>query len=236
MIAGAADGGGAVVLRGEAGIGKSALLVEAMEGASARGMTVFTATGVQSEAQLPFAGLHQLLRAVLTDRNELPTSQVIDVRIQRGQDPRRPGGSTPMGKVRLSITMSLDGFVAGPNQSAEHPFGIGGMQLHRWLLPRKSLPREARGGRRRDQHRARRSPRKSLAMWARPSWVETCSAAGPDRGAPILRRAFCGANLRTDTRSSCSPAIRAGLEMEGGTRFYSEQAAHKHRVDEERGD
>jgi AAA ATPase domain len=38
LIAGAADGGGAVVLRGEAGIGKSALLVEAMEGASARGM------------------------------------------------------------------------------------------------------------------------------------------------------------------------------------------------------
>jgi hypothetical protein len=200
-------------------------------------MTVFTATGVQSEAQLPFAGLHQLLRAVLTDRNELPTSQVIDVRIQRGQDPRRPGGSAPMGNVRLSITMSLDGFVAGPNQSAEHPFGIGGMQLHQWLLPLKGLPREARGGRRRDQRRARRSPRKSTATWARPSWVETCSAAGPDCGAPILRRASGAPTLRTDTRSSCSPAIRAGRSRWRAERgSTSEQAAHEHPVDEERGD
>jgi hypothetical protein len=41
-----------------------------------------------------------------------------------------------MRNVRLSNTMSLDGFVAGPTQSAEHPLGIGGMQLHRWLLSR----------------------------------------------------------------------------------------------------
>jgi dihydrofolate reductase len=31
--------------------------------------------------------------------------------------------------------MSLDGFVAGPNQSVEHPLGIGGERLHEWVLP-----------------------------------------------------------------------------------------------------
>jgi dihydrofolate reductase len=33
------------------------------------------------------------------------------------------------------MTMSLDGRVAGPDQSEENPLGVGGMELHRWLLP-----------------------------------------------------------------------------------------------------
>jgi dihydrofolate reductase len=39
-----------------------------------------------------------------------------------------------MPKVRVDISMSLDGFVAGPNQSLDDPLGIGGMQLHEWVL------------------------------------------------------------------------------------------------------
>lgn len=39
-----------------------------------------------------------------------------------------------MGKVRFEISISLDGYVAGPNQSEEHPLGEGGMQLHEWIL------------------------------------------------------------------------------------------------------
>jgi dihydrofolate reductase len=31
--------------------------------------------------------------------------------------------------------MSLDGFVAGPNQSIDNPLGIGGMRLHEWVFP-----------------------------------------------------------------------------------------------------
>ena len=38
-------------------------------------------------------------------------------------------------KVRLKISMSLDGFVAGPEQSVENPLGIGGMRLHEWVFP-----------------------------------------------------------------------------------------------------
>ena len=40
-----------------------------------------------------------------------------------------------MSKLRFTISMSLDGFVAGPDQSVEHPLGIGGMRLHEWVFP-----------------------------------------------------------------------------------------------------
>ena len=39
-----------------------------------------------------------------------------------------------MTKVRSQIAMSLDGFVAGPNQSEENPLGEGGEQLHEWVF------------------------------------------------------------------------------------------------------
>lgn len=37
-------------------------------------------------------------------------------------------------KLRLRISMSLDGFVAGPNQSLKEPLGTGGEQLHKWVF------------------------------------------------------------------------------------------------------
>jgi dihydrofolate reductase len=37
-------------------------------------------------------------------------------------------------RLRFQISMSLDGFVAGPNQSEENPLGEGGMQLHEWVF------------------------------------------------------------------------------------------------------
>jgi dihydrofolate reductase len=40
-----------------------------------------------------------------------------------------------MSKLRFDITMSLDGFVAGRDQSEENPLGVGGEQLHEWVLP-----------------------------------------------------------------------------------------------------
>jgi dihydrofolate reductase len=39
-----------------------------------------------------------------------------------------------MSKLRLKISMSLDGFVAGPNQSVKDPLGVGGMRLHEWVF------------------------------------------------------------------------------------------------------
>jgi hypothetical protein len=59
------DQGGALVVSGGPGIGKSALLGEAARRARDRGMLVLKVTGVQSEAVLPFAGLHSLLQPLL---------------------------------------------------------------------------------------------------------------------------------------------------------------------------
>jgi len=49
-----------------------------------------------------------------------------------------------MSKLRSSLTMSLDGYVAGPNQSVDEPLGTGGEQLHQWLLPLEAF-RESHG-------------------------------------------------------------------------------------------
>jgi dihydrofolate reductase len=43
-----------------------------------------------------------------------------------------------MSRLRMRISMSLDGFVAGPKQSVENPLGIGGMRLHEWVFPLKA--------------------------------------------------------------------------------------------------
>jgi dihydrofolate reductase len=49
-----------------------------------------------------------------------------------------------MSKLKVTITMSLDGFVAGPDQSEKEPLGIGGEQLHQWLVSLKAF-REGHG-------------------------------------------------------------------------------------------
>ncbi|MGH2395757.1 MAG: dihydrofolate reductase family protein [bacterium] len=40
-----------------------------------------------------------------------------------------------MSNLRFTISMSLDGFVAGPSQGVDNPLGIGGMRLHQWVFP-----------------------------------------------------------------------------------------------------
>ena len=39
-----------------------------------------------------------------------------------------------MGKIRFNVSISLDGYMAGPGQSEENPLGVGGMELHNWLF------------------------------------------------------------------------------------------------------
>jgi DNA-binding CsgD family transcriptional regulator len=62
-----------LVIRGEAGIGKSSLLEDAV--AKTRNMPVLRATGVESESELAFAGLHQLVRPLLGMLDSLPEAQ-----------------------------------------------------------------------------------------------------------------------------------------------------------------
>jgi dihydrofolate reductase len=51
---------------------------------------------------------------------------------------------TNMSKLRANIAISLDGYVAGPNQSKENPIGEGGGDLHNWMFPLK-VWRESHG-------------------------------------------------------------------------------------------
>ena len=69
---------GALVVRGEPGIGKSALLEYAV--ARADGMRVLAGSGVETESELPFAGMHQLLLPLLARADELPDVQAAALR------------------------------------------------------------------------------------------------------------------------------------------------------------
>jgi DNA-binding CsgD family transcriptional regulator len=75
LVARIPERGGTLVLRGDPGIGKSALLEEASAAAGAMGLSVLRTAGAQSETGLAFAGLYQLLRPVLTCLHRLPGPQ-----------------------------------------------------------------------------------------------------------------------------------------------------------------
>jgi DNA-binding CsgD family transcriptional regulator len=75
LVDGIEERGGALVVRGDAGIGKSSLLAAARERALDRGVTVVSTVGALSEAQITFAGLHQLLLPLLGGLDLLPDPQ-----------------------------------------------------------------------------------------------------------------------------------------------------------------
>jgi len=64
-----------LVVTGEAGMGKTVLLADAADRARSAGMRVLSVTGLESESKLAFAGLHQLLRPVLSGAAGLPGRQ-----------------------------------------------------------------------------------------------------------------------------------------------------------------
>ncbi|WCB92986.1 hypothetical protein DSM104299_01687 [Baekduia alba] len=75
LLDGVRERGAALVLRGEPGIGKSALLTAAAERAVARRLQVLTTAGARAEASLPLAALHRLLSPILALADELPEPQ-----------------------------------------------------------------------------------------------------------------------------------------------------------------
>ncbi|MFD7657164.1 ATP-binding protein [Actinosynnema sp. NPDC059797] len=71
----ASGSGGALVVLGAPGIGKSTLVAEAAARAADRGIRVITAVGVESEEDLPCAGLHQLVHQLRDGIDDLPGPQ-----------------------------------------------------------------------------------------------------------------------------------------------------------------
>jgi DNA-binding CsgD family transcriptional regulator len=85
LLTGAADSrGGALVVRGEAGIGKTALLEDAV--GRVRDARVLRTEGVESESPLAFAALHRLLRPILPLLGRLPAPQARALRVALGQE------------------------------------------------------------------------------------------------------------------------------------------------------
>ena len=76
LLARAAEGySGALVLRGEAGVGKTALLDQTVAAAAAGGMQTARLTGVEAETQLGYAGLHRFLLPFSGQLEQLPVPQ-----------------------------------------------------------------------------------------------------------------------------------------------------------------
>jgi DNA-binding CsgD family transcriptional regulator len=101
---------GTLVLRGDAGIGKTALLGYAA--AAASGFQLVRGTGIESEAELPFAGLHLLLRPALDRIGALPVPQRHALEGAFGLAPVTPSSrSDPLliGMAVLSLLSELAG-------------------------------------------------------------------------------------------------------------------------------
>jgi DNA-binding NarL/FixJ family response regulator len=93
---------GVLVVRGEAGVGKSALLEDARE--QAHDTRVLRSRGVESEAHLPFAAVHQLVRPVLHHLDELPAPQAAALRGALGLE---TGGGDERFLVSLAVLSLL---------------------------------------------------------------------------------------------------------------------------------
>jgi DNA-binding CsgD family transcriptional regulator len=104
LVGGLAEGvGGALVVSGEAGIGKTALFAAAADAAGAAGVRVLWATGVEAEARLPFAGLHQVLRPFLPLAEQLPTRQREALLSAFGMSDAEPAGAFLIGLATLQL-------------------------------------------------------------------------------------------------------------------------------------
>src|SRR3954452_3540461 len=91
-----------LLLRGEAGIGKTALLEYLVESAS--DLTVLQAVGVESEMELPYAGLHQVCASLLDRLDRLPTPQRRALEIAHGLS---AGGAPDQFLVGLAVLSLL---------------------------------------------------------------------------------------------------------------------------------
>ena len=84
-----------------------------------------------------------------------------------------------MGKVRVHISTSLDGYVAGPNQSQEEPLGEGGESLHDWLVP--------------------------LKAWREPAGIE---GSEENASSPVVRETHANVGVEIMGRGKFGPATR----------------------------
>jgi dihydrofolate reductase len=128
---------------------------------------------------------------------------------------------TAVAKLRVNITMSLDGYVAGPEQSLDDPLGKGGEALHTWMVVTRSF---------REQHGSGEGGTTGLDDERAAAWNENVGAAimgrnmfGPVRGpwGDEEWRGWWGENPPYHHPVFVlTHHTRPPLEMEGGTTFH----------------
>ncbi|MET9232085.1 AAA family ATPase [Lentzea sp. NPDC003310] len=93
--------GGALAITGEPGVGKTALLQFAQD--CATGMTVLRAAGSESERELPFGALHQVLRPALDRLGEIPGPQARALSVALALGPGEVADRFAIGAATLSL-------------------------------------------------------------------------------------------------------------------------------------
>ena len=101
-----------LVLRGEAGIGKSTLVRWTAEEAAAAGFTVLTATAIEAESELAFGGLADLLRPILGLLDQLPSSHADALRAAVALGPTAQ--AEPLGVYSATLGLLAAAAEAGP--------------------------------------------------------------------------------------------------------------------------
>ncbi|WP_158852678.1 ATP-binding protein [Saccharothrix deserti] len=102
LLDGPGNGSG-VLIRGEPGIGKSALVAEAVAAASVAGLHVLRTTGVEAEQNLAHSGLHQLLFPVRAGVDSLPRPQRAALRTALGLEDAAEPSAYLVGLAALSL-------------------------------------------------------------------------------------------------------------------------------------
>jgi dihydrofolate reductase len=124
-----------------------------------------------------------------------------------------------MSNVTSQLSISLDGFVAGPNQSVENPIGEGGMRLHQWALATDTWHK---------QHGSGAGERTADSLVAEEvaqgigAYIMGRNMFGPDRGPwDLAWRGWWGEDppYHTPVYVLCHRE-REPLEMQGGTTFH----------------
>ncbi|MBV9414022.1 MAG: AAA family ATPase, partial [Solirubrobacterales bacterium] len=117
--------GSALLLRGEAGIGKSVLLDAAVDRARASGFQVLYTAGVQTESGLPYSGLHRLLRPAVAGIESLPAREGSALRTAFGLRDGPPGDPLLVALATLELLSA---------QANDRPVLVVADDLH-WLDP-----------------------------------------------------------------------------------------------------
>ncbi len=114
-----------------------------------------------------------------------------------------------MSALRFKISMSLDGFVAGPNQSVDNPLGIGGGRLHEWAF-QLTVFRALLGFEGGTVNESTPVVEESLANIGVTVMRRNGLAATPAHGIPRSRGTVGGESIRRSTNQcSCSRTTHA---------------------------